>query len=258
MKRGLRVVPLLVLFAVAALESAFEAPDALRLVPERAWEPPSARHLLGCGELGVDLLALVSRGVVSGVLLSSSVAMVGALLGATVGAAFAMKRGIGEMLLRRLSDLLQAFPSFLLAMTILSAVKNPGPLHLAFVFLLTAWAPFSRLAMAETAVLRSAAFVEASFALGAGRVVLLFRHVLPNLLGLVSVQVGATASTVLVSEAALSFIGFGNRSGTSLGLLLDQGVHMMLVAPHVLIVGALAIVVSGWALLWAGTALSDR
>jgi ABC-type dipeptide/oligopeptide/nickel transport system permease subunit len=122
------------------------------------------------------------------------------------------------------------------------------------VFAITAWAPFARLALAQTRVLRSAAFVEAAVALGLGRAAVVLRHVVPNLLRVTGVQLGSTAAAVVVSEASLAFVGFGPRDGVSLGGVLDQGVAAMLRAPHVLVVGALAVAATSAAMLVAGRA----
>ena len=86
-------------------------------------------------------------------------------------------------------------------------------------------------------MLRDAAFVEAAAALGRGRVGILAMHVVPNLLGVVAVQLGSTGAAIVVSEAALAFVGLGPHDGVSLGGVLDQGVAAMLRAPHVLVVG---------------------
>jgi ABC-type dipeptide/oligopeptide/nickel transport system permease subunit len=126
--------------------------------------------------------------------------------------------------------------------------------HIGAVFALTAWAPFARLAIAQTRVLRDAAFVEAASALGRGRLGVLRAHLVPNLLGVVAVQLGSTAAAIVVSEAALAFVGLGPRDGVSLGGVLDQGVAAMLRAPHVLVVGAAAVAATSAAMLVAGRA----
>jgi ABC-type dipeptide/oligopeptide/nickel transport system permease subunit len=82
----------------------------------------------------------------------------------------------------------------------------------------------------------------------------LVRHVVPNLLGVVAVQLGSTGAAIVVSEAALAFVGLGPRDGVSLGGVLDQGVAAMLRAPHVLVVGAVAVFVTSAAMLVAGRA----
>ncbi len=81
------------------------------------------------------------------------------------------------------------------------------------------------------------------------------RHVLPNVLGVAAVQLGATGAAIVVSEAALGFVGLGPRDGVSLGSILDQGVAAMLRAPHVLLVGAAAVFVTSAAMLLAGRAI---
>lgn len=251
--RVLRLAPLAVLLAVsAALTLGGGAPDHLELPLAFAGPTPSA--WLGHGEAGVNLSLVVPHAVLRGTALAVLVALVGFSLGAPLGAAAALSRGRFERAADRACDLVQSFPSFLLALAVLSAVRSPNRVHLACVFALTAWAPFTRLALAQTRVLRGAGFVEAAQALGATRARVIVVHVLPNLMGPLAVQLGATASAIVVSEAALSFVGLGPRDGVSLGSVLDQGVYAMLRAPHVLVVGSLAVFVTSLALLLAGRA----
>jgi ABC-type dipeptide/oligopeptide/nickel transport system permease subunit len=179
---------------------------------------------------------------------------VGFAIGTPLGAAAALARGRLERGVERACDLVQAFPSFILALAVLSAVRAPSRVHIGAVFALTAWAPFARLALAQTRVLRDAAFVEAAVALGRGRAGVLRAHIVPNLLGVVAVQLGSTAAAIVVSEAALGFVGLGPRDGVSLGGVLDQGVAAMLRAPHVLVVGAVAVALTSAAMLVAGRA----
>jgi peptide/nickel transport system permease protein len=248
------LAPLAIVVAASsvAATAATHAPD--RLEPAFAWCSPSASRPLGCGEAGVDLLALLSNAVLRGVALAAIVALAGFVVGMPLGAAAALARGRFERAVARACDLIQAFPTFLLALAVLSAVRAPSRIHIGFVFAITAWAPFARLALAQTRVLRDAQFVEAARALGAGGARVLLRHVVPNLLGVVAVQLGATAAAIVVSEAALAFVGLGPRDGVSLGGVLDQGVAAMLRAPHVLIIAALAVFATSASLLVAGRA----
>ncbi len=257
MKRAFRVLPIAVV-ALAALVVTLGGRSPTRLVPELAWAPPDGAHPLGCGEAGVDLLALVAYATWRGILLAIAVALVGFVIGCPLGAAAGVSRGRFERSVERACDLVQAFPTFLLALVVLSAVRSPTRVHLGVVFALTAWAPFTRLALAQTRVLRDAAFVEAARALGGGGTRVVAVHLVPNLLGVVAVQLGSTAAAIVVSEAALSFVGFGTRDGVSLGAILDQGVSAMLRAPHVLLVGAGAVFVTSVALMIAGRAFDPR
>lgn len=248
--KGSRAVPVAIVIAACAAVAPFRDPE--RLDPARSFLAPSFAHPFGCGEAGVDLLALVSHAVLRGAALAMVVALVGLVIGAPLGAMAAIARGRFERVVDRACDLVQAFPSFLLALAVLSAVRAPSRVHLAFVFALTAWAPFTRLALAQTRVLRSASFIEAARALGVRGVPLLVRHVLPNSLSVLAVQLGSTGGAIVVSEAALSFVGLGPRTGVSLGSVLEQGVACMLFAPHVMAVGALAIVATSASVIAAG------
>jgi ABC-type dipeptide/oligopeptide/nickel transport system permease subunit len=248
------LLPLGLLVALSLAGAALATEPAGRLAPARAWSPPSATRLLGCGEAGVDLTALVSVAELRALALAAAVALTGFAIGTPLGAAAAFARGRFERAVARTCDLVQAFPTFILALAVLSAVRAPSRLHIGAVFALTAWAPFARLALAQTRVLRGAAFVEAAVALGRSRSGILARHIVPNLLGIVAVQLGSTAAAVVVSEAALGFVGLGPRDGVSLGGVLDQGVVAMLRAPHVLVVGATAVFAASAAMLVAGRA----
>ncbi|HEX7664646.1 MAG TPA: ABC transporter permease [Polyangiaceae bacterium] len=254
--RFTRLLPLVIVALVVVIGIALAPPDAGRLDPKIAWDAPSSAHWLGAGEGGVDLLGVIAWGALKGGVLAIVVALAGFAIGTPLGALAALRRGIVERSVERACDFAQAFPSFLLALAVLASVRTPTRVHLGVVFALTAWAPFARLALAETRVLRSAAFVQAAYALGLETRAVVVRHVLPNLLGTVAVQLGSTAASVLVSEAALAFLGFGPRDGVSLGDVLGQGTAAMLRAPHVLAAGAFAIFAASAALLVAGTAAS--
>lgn len=243
-------------FLFAFVPAFFSSETPGTIAPERAWQAPSAQHWLGCGEGGIDLLPLVSAALVRGVALAVSVALTGFVIGTPLGALAAFSRGYFERAVLRVADLLQAFPSFLLALCLLSAVRSPSRVHLYVVFSLTAWAPYARFAIAETRVLRSAAFVEAGRAMGLTTARIVQRHILPNLLPIAAVQLGASAAATLVSEAALSFVGLGPTGGITLGSVLDQGVVSMLRSPHVLLVGALSIALPAHTLLRVSLGLS--
>jgi peptide/nickel transport system permease protein len=245
-------VPLVVLAAISTVGALAAREPIGRLAPMRAFRGPSWTSPFGYGEAGVDLLPVVCSAAGRAMLLGAVVALFGFAVGTPLGGAAALSRGRFERAVDRACDLVQAFPSFILALAVLSAVRAPSRVHIAFVFALSAWAPFARLALAETRTLRAAAFVEAAFALGRRRSDVLVRHIVPHLMGVGAVQLGSTAASIVVSEAALGFVGLGPRDGVSLGAVLDQGVAAMLRAPHVLAVGAIAVTVTSGVMLLAG------
>lgn len=240
------MAPAALLALVTALLAALSDRSPARLVLDLAWAPPSASRPFGSGDAGVDLLALVSHATVRALALAALVSLFGFLVGTPLGAAAGIFRGRFERWTLRACDLVQSFPTFLLALAVLSAVRSPSRLHIGLVFCVTAWAPFARVAAAQARVLSESQFVEAARALGLGSVAIVFVHVIPNLLGPVSVQIGTSAAGVVLGETALGFVGLGPPDGVSLGSLIEQGTLAMLRAPHVLTVGAVAVIlVSG-------------
>jgi peptide/nickel transport system permease protein len=250
------LAPLGLVIAASGIGASVARTPAGRLDPVQGWCAPSFTRPLGCGEAGVDLLSVVCSAQLRAIALAAAVALMGFAVGTPLGAGAAFLRGRSERAVERMCDLVQAFPSFILALVVLSAVRAPSRIHIAAVFALTAWAPFARLALAHTRVLRDAAFVEAAVALGRARAGVLTGHIVPNLLGVVAVQLGSSAAAIVVSESALAFVGLGPHDGVSLGGVLDQGVAAMLRAPHVLAVGATAVFATSAAMLLAGRALS--
>jgi peptide/nickel transport system permease protein len=247
-KRGALValLPALVLAAASLGFVLGSGRSPSRLEIALAWAGPSAAHPLGSGDGGVDLLALVGHATFRALVLASLVSLFGFSVGAPLGALAGSLRGACERWLLRACDLVQSFPSFLLALAVLSAVRAPSRLHIGLVFAITAWAPFARVAAAQARVLGESQFVEAARALGLDRARIVLGHVMPNLLGPVAVQIGTSAAGVVLGETALGFIGLGPPDGVSLGALLEQGTLAMLRAPHVLAVGAVAVIlVSG-------------
>jgi peptide/nickel transport system permease protein len=239
-------LPALVLVGVTLAFSLLSSRSPSRLALELAWSAPDVARPLGSGDGGVDLLGLVTHATFRALLLAALVSLFGFVIGTPLGAAAGLRGGAPERWTLRACDLVQSFPSFLLALAVLSAVRTPSRLHIGLVFCLTAWAPYARVAAAQSRVLRDSQFVEAARALGLGPTRVLVQHVLPNLLGPVTIQIGTGAAGVVLGETALGFVGLGPPDGVSLGSLLEQGTLAMLRAPHVLAVGALAVLfVSG-------------
>lgn len=239
----LAVAPVVAVLMGALLVATFGHRSPTRLTLELSWAPPSTARPLGSGEAGVDLLGLVSHATVRALALAMAVAAVGFAVGTPLGIVAALRGGALERWTLRASDLVQSFPTFLLALAVLSAVRAPSRFHIGVVFSIGAWAPFARMALVQARAISGAAFVEAARALGAAESRVVFGHVLPNVLGPVAVQIGTAAAGVVLGETALGFVGLGPPDGVSLGALLEQGTFGMLRAPHVLLTGSLAVIV---------------
>lgn len=240
MRKVAGLIPAIALFlASAAIALSDRSPT--RMVLDRAFAPPSFALPFGATEGGVDLFAALGSASLRALILAAVVTAFGFAIGTPLGAACGLAGGRRAEALARACDVVQAFPSFLLALAVLSAVRSPSRLHIGLVFAFASWAPFARMALLQARILASAQFVDASRALGSTENRVVIAHVLPNLLGPVAVQAGSAAAAVVLGESALGFIGLGPRDGVSLGALLEQGTVAMLRAPHVLAASALVV-----------------
>ena len=240
------LVPSLAVVLVSGGVALFGHRSPTRLTLDLAWAPPSFARPFGSGDAGVDVLGLVSHATLRATGLAVAVSAFGFAVGTPLGTFGALRGGVWERWTLRVADLVQSFPTFLLALAVLSAVRVPSRWHIGLVFAIGSWAPFARLALVQARAIASAPFVEAARALGASRSRVVFGHVLPNVLAPVAVQLGTAAAGVVLGETALGFVGLGPPDGVSLGALLEQGTAGMLRAPHVLVAGALSVmVVSG-------------
>jgi peptide/nickel transport system permease protein len=202
--------------------------DPLATAPERALQPPSAAHWFGTDALGRDIL---SRCIVAARLdlgLAVSAVALSFAIGAPLGAAAGFFGGWADRVVSRLADTIMAFPLFVLAMGIVAAMGNT----LANIVIATAIInlPFYiRVARAEANVRRSAGFVESARLAGNSEWGVLVRHVFPNLLPPMAVQVSLNMGWAILNAAGLSFIGLGVRPPTpEWGILVAEGAQYIL------------------------------
>ena len=220
------------LFAALVLVALFGpwlAPhDPLATAPSIALQPPSASHWFGTDALGRDIL---SRCIVATRLdLGLAVAAVALsfVVGATLGAAAGFFGGWLDRIVSRSADTIMAFPLFVLAMGIVAALGNT----LANIVIATAIInlPFYiRVARAEANVRRSAGFVESARLAGNSEWGVLMRHVFPNLLPPIAVQVSLNMGWAILNAAGLSFIGLGVRPPTpEWGIMVAEGAQYIM------------------------------
>ncbi len=230
--------------------------DSLLSSPASALCVPSAQHTLGCTLSGADLLAVLSFALLRSFAVGAGCTLVCAMIGValSLGAEALGARALEGM--RRAAELVQSVPGFLVALVLLATTQHPDVWSLAAALCVTGWAPFARLGIARLMLLRGEAFVEATSAMGFGAGRVMWVHLAPNLLPVVAVQFGASASAFVLTETSLSFLGIGVTDGLSMGALLDAGVTSMFVAPHLLPIAACAMVLLNLSLLSLGKAWS--
>jgi ABC-type dipeptide/oligopeptide/nickel transport system permease subunit len=251
---GLVIVVLLVLTAVFA---PLIAPYGISERSSEFRAPPSRDHLFGTDAIGRDVFSRVVYGArVSlkvGILATLMALVIGVLLGSVAG----FFGGWASGLIMRVTDIFLAIPYIILAVAI-ATVLGRGETTVILVLGLTGWLAICRIVRSSFLSLRQLEYVEAAQALGFGRTRVIFRHVLPNALQPIIVYGTVAIGSVILSEAALSFLGVGAVEPTpAWGLMINEGRRDLVNAPHLLFFPGAAIFVTVLAFVFVGDGLRD-
>jgi peptide/nickel transport system permease protein len=168
---------------------------------------PSAEHLMGTDELGRDIHARVAHGARFSLAIAGLTALGAVLAGTALGLVAGFFRGLDAPLMR-LVDAMMAFPDILLAIALV-AILGPSMFNVVLALVLVYTPRVARVVRASTLVLRELLFVEAARALGARSRRILWRHILPNLVSPILVQLSFIFAYAILAEAGLSFLGVG-------------------------------------------------
>jgi peptide/nickel transport system permease protein len=260
-RRGRRAVAGLVVVVVVAL-LALLAPAIARHDPtfgdfDLVLAAPTADHLFGTDNFGRDVLARVLYGY----RVSMTVAVVSVAAAVAIGAPLGLLAGyfgaaLDNLIMRPL-DLLMAFPPILLAITLV-AVFGTG-VDVTVLALAVIYVPImARILRASVITTRGEEYVDAARAMGATPARVMLRHVLPNSLGPLAVQISVSMGIAILIEATLSFIGLGTQPpDPSLGSMLAEGRDFMRQAPWVVLYPGLAIMLAVLGFNLLGDGLRD-
>ncbi|MFF0910161.1 ABC transporter permease [Microbacterium enclense] len=232
----------LAVLAVAAIAPGLLAThDPLLTDVRGALQPPSSAHWFGTDQSGRDVYSRVVHGAGRSIgigLLATGLALV---VGLIAGSASAVAPRPVDAAAMRVVDVLLAFPEFLVALLVV-AVLGPGPANVAVAVTIAAVPVYIRLARAQTRALAVAEHVEAARIIGIPGPLVHLRHVLPGVLGAVSVLATIGIGTSILAAAGLSFLGLGPTEPTpEWGLMLSAGRNLLLQAPWVALFPGLAI-----------------
>lgn len=210
---------LLVMLLMVALGADWLAPYDPDAQTGRPFEQPSAAHWLGANDIGQDILSELIHGTRA----SLTIGVLAATLSVAIGTAFGLLagyfRGWADAVLMRLVDVVLIIP-FLPLMILLSAYLGPSRWNLIAIIGLLTWARPARVIRAQTLSLVQRDYLMAVRALGADHVRLLRRHVLPAVLPMAMTQFVLAASSAILLEAGLSFLGLGDPTQKSWGTML--------------------------------------
>jgi peptide/nickel transport system permease protein len=181
------------------------------------------RHPFGQDDIGHDYFAMVMRGAQRSLYVASVIGLLAGTIGITIGAISGYFRGWIDATLMRFTDFIITIPTIIIGSVVGYHFGNLGVGFLAFYLGLFAWTGLSRLVRGEFLKLRELEFVDAARVAGASDRRIIFKHILPNAVGVIIVSITLLMSGAILLETALSFLGFGVVApDVSLGSLISQ------------------------------------
>jgi oligopeptide transport system permease protein len=221
------------------------------------YQEPGLTHWFGTDSLGRDLLVRVMWGCRVSLLVGIAASVVSVLIGVLWGATAGYSGGLVDSLMMRLVDILYAVP--FIPLVIVLTVLFGRDFFLVFVAIgAVSWLDIARIVRGQTLSLKSREFVEAARALGVSTRTMIFRHLVPNLLGLIIIYATLTIPTVILFEAFLSFLGLGVHAPlASLGSLVSEGANHMRSEPYLLTVPAVFLTLIICCFSYLGDGLRD-
>jgi peptide/nickel transport system permease protein len=194
-------------------------------------QPPSFEHPFGTDELGRDVLTRVLYGLRASLLVAIVSALLAGVLGVLLGLLGGYLGGWIDAVTMRLMDMILTFPATLLAV-VMVAIMGGGVVPLILALTVVGVPPYARLTRASAISIRERAYVDAQRAAGASTADIMARTVMPNSLGGAAVQFVVAASTAVLTESGLSFLGLGLPPPTpALGAMLAAGNDNLFIAP---------------------------
>ena len=197
-------------------------------------------HPFGTDIIGTDYFALVMRGAQQSILVMLIVGILGIVIGTVIGAIAGYYGGVVDSVLMRLTDMFLVTPTIVIGAVIGFRFGNLGVVPLAIMLGLFAWMGLARFVRTEFLTLREREFVDAARVAGASDRRIIFKHILPNAIGIIVVVGTLLLSGAILAETALSYLGFGVRPpDVSLGLLISEYQGSFSISP--------------WLFWWPGT-----
>ena len=209
-----------------------------------AQKPPGPEHLLGTDRYGRDMLSRVIIGSTTSIYATLLLVAVITVAGTAIGIFCGWKGGKADTVLMRISDLFLAFPGLVFALAV-AGVLGGGIQNAIIALAVISWPKYSRIARSQTLALKNEAYVHASILAGDTSRQIIFRHILPNIMGPVLVTAMLDIGTMMMELAGLSFLGLGAQIPMAeWGSMMSSGRSMIQTYPWVVLSPGIAIFVS--------------
>ena len=218
---------------------------------------PSSKHWLGTDNLGRDVFTRLLYGGRISLLVGVATALSAAAIGAVIGSIAGYYGGWLDNLLMRVTDLFLSIP-LLVILIVASKLLGGSVLDIVFILSLVFWMPAARIVRGVFLSLKEKEFVEAARSVGGSSSRIIFYHILPNVMGPIIVIATLDVAAAILTESALSFLGFGVQLPTpTWGNLLRDAQNFILLAPGLVWFPGLAILITVLAVNFLGDGLRD-
>lgn len=194
---------------------------------DETYQAPTVRHLFGTDKFGRDQWTRVWEGTRISLYIALLAATLDLLIGVTFGAISGYFGGKIDAIMQRIIEILVGIPR-LIVVILLMMILKPGILTLTLAMVITGWVSMARIVRGQILKLKQQEYVLAARTLGASNFDIIFKQLLPNILGIVIVNMMFTIPSAIFTEAFLSFIGLGlQEPQASLGVLINDGYQAM-------------------------------
>jgi len=253
---GMVVLAALILVAIFAPQVAPHDPNDYDY--RNALQPPNTPgHILGTDELGRDVLSRLIYGSRVSMRMGLIVVGIAASIGVTLGAISGYYGGVIDQIIMRVVDLLLAFPFMVLAIAVAS-ILGPSLTNTMIVLGGVSWIGYARLVRGLVLSLREEEYVVAARVVGARDWRIIWRHILPNCMGVIIVQATFGVASAILAASALSYLGMGAQPPTAeWGAMLSAAKREMRHHPMMAIAPGMAIMITVLAINFVGDALRD-
>jgi peptide/nickel transport system permease protein len=219
--------------------------------------PPSWAHLFGTTYPGVDLFSSIIKAIRIDLAYSVLVVAIGAAVGSIIGVISATVGGLMDEIVMRITDIFFSIPYLVLALAV-GFILGRNLLNMSLALAIVWWPLYARYTRSQTLSTKEFTFVEAAKASGVSRLKIMFKHILPNTLPPVFIQISLDLGSIMVIFSTLAFIGFiTNASIPELGYLTSLGLSYVQTAPWAVIFPGVAITLFALAVNLMGDGLRD-
>jgi len=231
---------ILVLVAVGAILAPLIAPYGLHEQVGPVFGRPSWSHPLGLDDGGIDMLTLLMWGARVSLVVGFAATFVSMAIGGAIGVLAGYFGGWVDTVLMRITDYFLVIPDVPL-MIVVAAIWGPSLFHIIIVIGILLWTSTARVIRAQVKSVRERVYVKRARALGAGHARIVLKHVLPQVAPLLIANTVLTVAVAIFDETALSFLGLGDPSTTSLGKVIENAFQRAAISAG-----------AWWAIVWPG------